>query len=432
MERFAATEIPLGRKLNRPMYSRTGRLLLSSDQCFTRTMRTSLASAGQEFVYLGEWSPEAVVRYETAWSDYRNMSASLLRRLEHDIEDEIAGSPPEVSPNGTPVRDSVKFSPKRPRTRAEIAQVKRDYELAMTDARAAVHGGMPEEQLSGVAERVALTVMNRIKTDMDILLGLIQSKREDAYFEQHSLNTVVLSMSIATAMGYSEEQVTQLGVGALFKDIGMRNVPQELVWTNRRLTASEHVDIQKHTIAGLNAIQNTGGLPSFVRFLVYQHHERVDGKGYPKARRKAVIHSFSRIVAVADSYDSLTSARPWRPAMHPYRAMETLIRSSEVHYDNAVLRGLLQYLSLFPVGSLMTLATGDVVRIIAPNAGQYHHPVVYVLHPQPESGLEKNQIVDLTEDPQHKLAAPFEGEIEGLRIEQDSPEDEPDPLAVTV
>lgn len=430
MERFAANEIPLGRKLDRPMYSRTGRLLLSTDQFFTRSMRTSLVSAGQEFVYLGEWDPESVVRYESAWLDYRNMSASLLRRLERDVEDEIASIHPEVTPSGTPVRGSLKAFPKRARTRAEVAQVERDYELAMADARAAVHGGVAEEKLSGVAERVALTVMKRVKTDLDILLGLIQRKRSDAYFEQHALNTVVLSMSIATAMGYSEDQVTQLGVGALFKDIGMRNVPQELVQTQRRITPSEHVDIQKHTISGLNAIQKAGGLPSFVRFLVYQHHERVDGKGYPKARRKAVIHSFSRIVTVADAYDSLTSARPWRPALHPYRAMETLIRSSETHYDNAVLRGLLQYLSLFPVGSLMKLGTGDVVRIVAPNAGCFHHPVVYVLHAEPESGLERHQIVDLTEAPQHKLAAPFEGDVEGLRIEQDAPEDEPDALVV--
>lgn len=432
MERLAVSAIQLGRKLDRPMYSRTGRLLLSTGQTLSRSMRTSLASAGQEFVYFGEWEPEAVVRYETSWQDYRSLGASLMRRLELDIEDEIASTHPEITPSGVPVSNSVLAFPKRTRTRAEIAQVERDYEQAMVDARSAVHGGVEEHRLPGVAERVALTVMKRIKTDLDILLQLIQNKRSANYFEQHALNTLVLSMSIATAMGYSEDQVTQLGVGALFKDIGMRNVPQELVQARRRIDASEHVDIQKHTIAGLNSIQKSGGLPSFVRFLVYQHHERVDGKGYPKARRKGVIHSFSRIVAVADAYDSLTSARPWRPAMHPYRAMETLIRGSEVYYDNAVLRGLLKYLSLFPVGSLMKLATGDVVRIIAPNAEQHYHPVVYVLHPEPESGLEEHQIVDLTEDPQHMLMAPFEDGLPELSALEASPDDTPDALAVPV
>lgn len=405
--------MPLGRKLNHPMYSRTGRLLLSADQALTRSMKTSLVNAGHEFVYVGEWDPEAVVRYESSWQDYRSLGASLMRRLEKDIEEEIAGSPLEVTPSGTPARDSVNILPARARSRAEVAQVERDYELAMADARAAVHGGVTEDQLPCVAERVALTVMKRIKTDLDILLRLLQTKRPDSYFEQHSLNTVVLSMSIATAMGYSEDQVTQLGVGALFKDIGMRNVPQELVLANRRITPSEHVDIQKHTIAGLNTLQKAGGLPSFVRLLVYQHHERVDGRGYPKARRKTVIHSFSRIVAVADAYDSLTSARPWRPAMHPYRAMETLLRGSEIYYDNAVLRALLDYLSLFPVGSLMKLGSGDIVRIVAPNPGRYHHPVVYVLDPAPGSGLEAQQIVDLTEDPQYTLAAPYDEAIDG-------------------
>lgn len=432
MLRQSVGAIPLGRKLNLPMFSRTGRLLLSEDQTLTRSMKTSLVSAGHEFVYVGEWDPEAVVRYESSWQDYRSLGASLMRRLEKDIEDEVAGSPLEVTPSGTPARDAVNILPARLRTRAEIAQVERDYELAMADAREAVHGGVAEDQLPCVAERVALTVMKRIKTDLDILLRLLQAKRPDSYFEQHSLNTVVLSMSIATAMGYSEDQVTQLGVGALFKDIGMRNVPQDLVEANRRITPSEHVDIQKHTIAGLNTMQKSGGLPSFVRLLVYQHHERVDGRGYPKSRRKAVIHSFSRIVAVADAYDSLTSARPWRAAMHPYRAMETLLRGSEIYYDNAVLRGLLDYLSLFPVGSLMKLNTGDVVRIIAPNSGHYHHPVVYVLAPAPGSGLDRHQIVDLTEDPQYRLAAPYDEATEGPLDLPGTREDPAEELAVPV
>ena len=432
MERVSIHEVSIGRTLKRPMYSRTGRLLLSSDQSFTRSMRTSLEGASQEFVYLGEWDPVAVAQYETAWQDYRNLSASLMRKLEKDIEEEIAYSSSEVSPEGVPVRNQVSTNTKRQRSRAEIVQVERDYELAMADTRAAVGGGVPDEKLSNVAERVALTVMKRVKTDLDLLLGLVQRKRTDGYFEQHALNTVVLSMSIATAMGYSEDQVTQLGVGALFKDIGMRNAPQELVRAQRRITPSEHVDIQKHTISGLNAIQKAGGLPSFVRFLVYQHHERVDGRGYPKGRRKSVIHSFSRIVSVADAYDSLTSARPWRPAMHPYRAMESLIRSSETYYDNAVLRGLLQYLSLFPVGSLMRLSTGDIVRVIAANPGKYHHPVVFVLKPDVESGLEKSQILDLSEEERFSLDSPFEGNLEGIESANDSSEDALDSLGTLV
>lgn len=432
MDRVLVSELSLGRKLNRPMYARTGRLLLSEDNALTRSMKNSLMEASVEYVYLGEWNPEEVARFESACADYRQLSTSLMSRLARDIEAEIAELGHVVEPSGVPLRQSIASGSGRQRTRAEIVKVERDYETAMSDAKAAVGGGLSDEQLGGAAERVVLTVMKRVKTDLDLLLHLVHRKKKDSYFEQHALNTVVLSMSIATAMGFSEDQVTQLGIGALFKDIGMRQAPQEIVRANRRITPSEHVDIQKHTIAGLNTIQRVRGLPAFARFLVYQHHERMDGKGYPKGRRKSVIHTYSKIVSVADAYDSLTSPRPWRVAIHPYRAMEQLIRGSEVLYDNVALRGLLEYLSLFPVGSLMHLATGDVVRVIANNPGQFHHPVVLVVRPEPGSGLELHQIIDLSEDRQHALRSPYEGTEAEFNPMDSSTEESPDLDTATV
>lgn len=411
MDRIAVPDLPAGRKLKKPMYSRSGRLLLAADQSLTRSMKASLESAGQQFVYLGEWNPLVVARFESNCMDYRQLGAGLLKRLEQDIEAELEQLPSEVNPSGTPLSAAMSASFKRKRSRADIVKAELDYEKAMAEAGQALNGGMEESQLSATAERVALKVMRQVKNDLALLLSLACRKVEGSYFEQHSLNTVALSMSIAAAMGFGEEQVMQLGVGALFMDIGMRNAPPELVSANRRLTPSEHVDIQKHTIAGLNALQNVPGLPSFARFMVYQHHERVDGKGYPRGRKKARIHAFSRIVSVADAYDSLISPRPWRAALHPYRAMETLLRGSESSYDNMVLRGLLHYLSLFPVGSYMTLSTGDVVQVIGTNPGSYHHPVVIVVEALPGTGLERHQIIDFLEEPDRKFAAPYEGPL---------------------
>ena len=425
LKRVNITEIPLGRRLTAPIYSRSGRLLLAEDQIFTRNMRTSLQASGTETVYLGQWNPDAVARYESAWTDYRSFGKELLLRLERDVEAEIADLRPNVEPGGVPLHKSLVRHGLRVRTRTEVAQAQRDYESAMADTGAALQGAMAPEHVPAAAERVALTVMKQVKNDLDLLLS-IAGLGGGSYFEQHALNTVVLSMSIAAAMDYSEDQVVQLGIGALFKDIGMRHAPAELVQADRRITPVEHLDIQKHTITGLNALQNIRAQPPFVRYLVDQHHERVDGRGYPKARKKAVIHPFSRIVAVADTYDSLTSPRPWRPALHPYRAMETLLRGSETPYDNAVLRGLLHFVSLFPVGSHLRLNTGDIVRVIGANPGHFHHPLVMVLQPEPSSGLERDQIVDLLEQQDYKPTAPWEAPL------APAPDDYSDPLAALV
>lgn len=406
MERVSVLDLPAGRKIKKPMYSRTGTLLLAADQLLTRSMKASLETSGAKHVYLGEWNPLTVARYESNCFDYRQLGSGLLKRLEQDIESELASLPSEVQPTGTPLSSAMLASYKRTRTRAEVAKAEREYESAMAEASQALGGGLEESQLTPTAERVALKVMRQVKQDLPLLLSLANNKVEGSYFEQHALNTVALSMSIAAAMGFSEEQIMQLGIGAVFMDIGMRNAPRELLTASRRLTPSEHVDIQKHTIAGLNSLQNVPGLPTVARFMVYQHHERVDGKGYPRSRKKAHIHAFSRIVAVADAYDSLISPRPWRPALHPYHAIETLLHGSEKRYDNTVLRGLLHYLSLFPVGSHMKLTTGDIVQVIGTNPGHYHHPIILVVQPVANSGLEHHQIIDMLEEPQVKFAAP--------------------------
>lgn len=406
MKRVAIADLPVGRRMKNSMYSRSGGLLLDGERTLTRSMKNSLESSGVQFVYLGDWDPLVVARIESNCVDYRQLGAGLMKRLEKDIEAELEQLAVEVSPNGLPVSAAMQASFRRHRSAADVAQAAREYEQAVADAGKILGGGMADHELAGAAEVVALKVMRQLKKDLALLFSLAARKVDGAYFEQHSLNTVALSMSIAAAMGFSEDQVMQLGVGALFTDIGMRNAPAELVTANRRLTPSEHVDIQKHTIAGLNALQNVPGLPVVARFMVYQHHERADGRGYPRGRKKARIHAFSRIVSVADAYDSLVSPRPWRPALHPYRAMETLLRGSESSYDSAALQGLLHYLSLFPVGAHMRLASGDTIQVIGTNPGSYHQPIGIVVAPASGSGLELHQIIDFREEPDVKIVAP--------------------------
>ena len=411
MQRVAVTELKVGQRLKKPLYSRTGQLLLADEQILTRKMWTSLEASGLKYVFLGEWDTSTAARIETSCADYRTFGSDLMQKLQRQIEDEINDTPQEVTPSGEPLSKRIQARPAAQTSKADLEVQLGTYLNSVEKSAAILSGGIANEELPAAAQSATEQILGQFKRNPNIFFALLRLRNVGAYLDQHSVNTAALAMSIGTAMEFSELQVMELGIAALFKDIGMRGAPPELLTATRRLTPSEHVDIQKHTIAGLNSMQEVLGLQSSVRFSVYQHHERADGMGYPKRRKKARMHTFSRIIAVADAFDSLTSPRPWRPAMHPYRAMESLLHNSERAYDSVALRGLLQYTSLFPVGSLMRLDTGDIVRVIGTTPGHIHNPVVMVVRAETGSGREVDEIIDLLENRDVQMAAPFEGSL---------------------
>ncbi|MBI1319053.1 MAG: HD domain-containing protein [Candidatus Hydrogenedens sp.] len=396
MERVAIEALKIGKKADKDMFDASGRLLLAGDRPLTRTMRINLDASGCRHVYLGTWDASAVALMEVAARDYRHMGTAVMERLEQQIARDLADAQLDVAPSGSPFSGALDAGIRTNRTSAQVAEAETAYRESLDSTSELISGALPDEEMLPAAERVVAQVMRQLRADACLLFNLMRLRSRAHYLYQHSLNTAALSMSIAAAMGYGEPQVEQVGLSALLKDIGMRSAPHELVVATRKLTASEHVDIQKHTIAGLDALQKLRGLPFLVRFVVYQHHERADGKGYPRRRRKNATHAFARIVAVADAYDSLVTERPWRKALHPYRAMEFLLHQSERAFENTALRGLLRYQSLFPVGSLMELESGEVVRVIAPNTTNYHRPVVFVMRSVPHGKLDMHQIVDLS------------------------------------
>lgn len=236
-------------------------------------------------------------------------------------------------------------------------------------------------------------------TDRNILLNLSRIKHDGVeHVYVHSLNVCLISINIAASYGYNENQVIEVGMGALLHDVGMLLIPKEVRCKQGKLSENEWYEILKHPILGLHLLEKLRLLPASVPFVSYQVHERVNGRGYPKQRSGKLIHRFAKLVQVADVFEALSSPRPHRQQFVPYKAMEGLIKMTRTGLlSEEFVKAFLAYASLFPVGSFVQISNGCIGKVIAANKTSFAKPTLSILTDSKGNLLPRNEIyqVDL-------------------------------------
>lgn len=223
-------------------------------------------------------------------------------------------------------------------------------------------------------------IMRVFTSDMSYLLNLVamQQKTEEHIYN-HSLNVAIYSLCTSTAFGYNQHQVVEIGIGALLHDAGMLLVPREIYLKKGKLEKDEWYEIMKHPILGLHLLEKVDRLPEWVPYMAYQCHERENGKGYPKQRSSRLIHNYAKICAIADMYEAFSSPRPYRDAYIPYKAIELVIKASKQGLlSGELVRSFVQFMSLFPIGSVVELSNRCIGKVIRTNPASPSKPVVSV------------------------------------------------------
>jgi HD-GYP domain-containing protein (c-di-GMP phosphodiesterase class II) len=229
----------------------------------------------------------------------------------------------------------------------------------------------------GIVEQI----MRIFISDMSYLLNVVamQQKTEEHIYN-HSLNVAIYSLCTATAFGFNHHQVLEIGIGALLHDVGMLLVSREIYLKKGKLEKDEWFEIMKHPILGLHLLEKVDRLPEWIPYMAYQCHERENGKGYPKQRSSRLIHNYAKICAIADMYEAFSSPRPYRDAYIPYKAIELIIKASKQGLlSGELVRSFVQFMSLFPVGSVVELSNRCVGKVIRTNPASPSKPVVNVL-----------------------------------------------------
>ena len=207
-----------------------------------------------------------------------------------------------------------------------------------------------------------------------IMLSTI--RRHDATTFQHSVNVCLLSLALGRVAGLDEPELRLLGTGALLHDIGRVLLDEVALRKQGSLTNKEWAQVRLHPQEGAQAIMAASGAGQAIAALVaLEHHFRLDGTGYPDLGRAAP-HMFSRIVAIADTYDAVTSHRPHRPARTPAEALGVLLADAGTAFDGDLVRAFIQVMGTYPPGSLLRLTSGEIVMVADSVAGRLRTGVV--------------------------------------------------------
>lgn len=348
----------------------------------------------------------------------KRMAASArLQRLQAQWE---KGQPGDA-PAGLPLnRGLVQLEPAE-RTLTYKATVVKTWDSAVQDSKE-IYDLICLGELATLSQVRALvgSFLEVLEKDRNILLALClyQSPNLADYLYRHAVNMCMVSLAAATASGYSKGQVLEIGQAALLADVGMAMVPEAILLKAGKLTEEELAEIHRHPANSFALLEKIHDVSDYVLAAAYQHHERLTGAGYPKRRTQAQISQAARIVAISDTLCAMVHKRSHRDALTPQMALDKVIKMGQMNFlDPVLIRNLLRYLSVYPIGTYVELASGRMGRVVAAHPEDPTRPIISVLRNEKGLPLPMKQIlqVDLLKEKNEKIAKVVDGEAAKFR-----------------
>lgn len=238
-------------------------------------------------------------------------------------------------------------------------------------------------------------VVKSVLRNADTFLWISRLRKMHNYDYNHALNCSLLATLFGRHMGFHEEVLINLAMGGLLLDVGKSEVPESILLQPGPLNEADQAQVRRHVGLGLRAIEASGIKEPVVLAMVGGHHERHDGSGYPFGLVRNQIPLFARIGAVVDTYDALTSTRPYRPALAAHKALQAIYRCRDKHFQSELVEQLMQCLSVYPTGSLVELDSGEVAIVLAQNQARRLRPQVMVLTTADKQRREQFYVIDL-------------------------------------
>jgi len=236
-------------------------------------------------------------------------------------------------------------------------------------------------------------IAGSIAREPSALLSVARLKNHDDYTYLHSMAVCGLMISLGKKLGLEADQLRRVGMAGLLHDVGKAAVPLAILNKPGKLSDDEFAVMREHPIVGAQMLMDADAGYDLLDVALH-HHEKFDGSGYPHGLRGEEITLYARMSSVCDVYDALTSHRPYRKGWTPAEAMHNML-SWRGHFDPAVLHSFVRAIGIYPVGSLVRLASGRVALVVQAGEKSLLKPKLHVfwsLHARREV---KPEIVDL-------------------------------------
>ena len=227
-------------------------------------------------------------------------------------------------------------------------------------------------KVEDIIEKIIDEVLNE-DSFFDILGEL---KSEDEYTYMHSVETSVYSVVTGKKLNLSDKELKKLGVGSLLHDIGKTRVPRNVLQKNGKLTDKEFEEIKKHPLYGIEILIKSGIIDRDIIDIVSQHHEKINGSGYPNGIQGDKINKLSKIVAVSDIYDALTTDRVYRQKLKSYEVIEYLYCLVNDDLDIDIVSNFAKIIKIYPNGTRVMLNNGEIGEVVEQNVDIPLRPII--------------------------------------------------------
>lgn len=248
----------------------------------------------------------------------------------------------------------------------------------VTDLMLAARGGRTVD--AARLEPVVGKMIESVVRNPDALAPLARLKQMGAYATEHAVATAALVIALGRQQAMPQPELEKLALGTLLKDIGQSAIDAKLITKPGMLSKSEYTLVQSHVEEGLAVLEATSRLSETSVAVVLEHHERYNGCGYPYRMAGDEISVAGRMAAIVDTYDAMTSDRPYRPAISPSLALRQLYDQGGTQFDPALVAAFVRTVGIYPVGTLVMLESGHLAVVEEVNHDILLSPVVRVIY----------------------------------------------------
>ncbi|WP_374603851.1 HD-GYP domain-containing protein [Arenimonas sp.] len=330
----------------------------------------------------------------------------------------VSSAPRNVfPPRGPEYHNTVELKEEIPRAREVHANLRALAERIADDVRS----GRRLEP--GVVKEAVEPMVESLLRNSDALFWLMALMKRDDYAYSHAVNCSALAAAFGRHLALPREVLVELATGGFLLDAGMASLPGDVVHHDGKLDTEAMKQMRGHVHRSMEVLDQAGVTGKWARELVYAHHERHDGSGYPEGLAGDRIPLAGRMGGVVDTYDALRSDRPHRNGESRHGALQALYRARDRMFQAEVVEQFLQCLGVYPTGSLVELNTGEVGVVMAQNQVRRLRPRLMLLLDRDKKAYEPYRDVDLMQygvdlpDGGIKIAQALEPGAYGLRPE---------------
>lgn len=223
-------------------------------------------------------------------------------------------------------------------------------------------------------------VMDSVTRNHDALLLLSNLKLKNEDTVRHAIHVCILSLVFGRQLGLSKQQLSDLGFAALLHDVGEIRIPKEILEKrNRGLAPEERKIMEKHTQYGADILRENRGIPAAAIDVAFSHHERVDGKGYPRGLKGAELSFFAKLVAIVEVYESVTNNPGALIQISSSDALRSIYSMRDTFFDGELVEQFIKCLGIYPVGSVVELSSGEIGIVISLKPEKHLLPTLMIV-----------------------------------------------------